>query len=144
MTTITQRFVTAIAGILAALLVQKLSIDQHTADIISTALASGAIGWATKHFSDWGNRSGGLSNLITPGGIRMFFSYPKLYFVSKASTVELTPQPSIPFDVISGRTLALSQVSPAYTEANFNQTWTLVVAANEKDAARVGAVNLQP
>lgn len=74
----------------------------------------------------------------------MLFSYPKLYFVSKASTIELSPQPSIPFDVVSARQLALAQVNPEYTETNFNKTWTLAVATSERDAQHVGLANLTP
>lgn len=67
---------------------------------------------------------------------------PKLYFVSKASTVELSPQPTLPFDVAQGRKLALSQVSTSYNDANFGTAWTLAVALNATDAQRVGLANL--
>lgn len=72
----------------------------------------------------------------------MFFHVPKLFFVSKAATIELSPQPSIPFDVEMGRALALTQVSKSYTSANFGSAWTLSVAMNANDAQRVGLVNL--
>jgi hypothetical protein len=70
------------------------------------------------------------------------FKVPKLYFVSKASTIALNPQPSIPFDVVQARTLALSQVAPSYTAANFGTAWTLAVAYEESDAQSCGAANL--
>lgn len=72
----------------------------------------------------------------------MFFKIPKLFFVAKASTIELSPQPTLPFDVAEGRALALTQVSSSYTQANFGSAWTLAVALNGADAQRVGLVNL--
>lgn len=72
------------------------------------------------------------------------FHVPSLFFVSKATTVKLSPQPTIPFCVVQARAAALKSVNGAYNEGNFNVTWTLVVAYDEKSAKEVGTANLAP
>lgn len=72
------------------------------------------------------------------------FDVPHLYFVSKAATHKLSPQPSVPFNVTQARDLAKHQVSGAYSETNFGVTWTLVVAYNDRQARETGLVNLAP
>ncbi len=69
---------------------------------------------------------------------------PKIYFVSRASTVALSPQPSIPCNVSSICALTAQQVSASYTKANLGSTWTFAVADNETDAQRIGLVDLTP
>lgn len=72
------------------------------------------------------------------------FHVPSLYFVSKNATVKVSPQPSIPFDTVEARDLALKGVNGAYTPGNFNVTWTLVVAYDDKTAGQKGIANLAP
>lgn len=68
------RVVAAIASVVAAFLVQHLGqfgLDQHTADIVSTALVSGGIGWATKFATDWNKKSVPVDAIVTPAKVQL-------------------------------------------------------------------------
>lgn len=47
------RVIALIASGLAGWGAQHLGIDQHSADIVSTAIVTGCIGWVTKFITEW-------------------------------------------------------------------------------------------
>lgn len=63
------RIIAAIASILAGWAVQHLGIDQHTADVVSTAIVSGGVGWATKFITDWGTKKVPADAVVVPAKV---------------------------------------------------------------------------
>lgn len=60
------RIVAAIASILAGWLAQHLGIDSQSANIVSTAVISGGIGWATKFYTDWNTKTVPVNAVVIP------------------------------------------------------------------------------
>lgn len=65
------RIIAALASVLAGWVVQHLGIDQNSANIVSTAIISGGVGWATKFYTDWGKKTVPADAVVTPAKVQL-------------------------------------------------------------------------
>ena len=66
LTDIQARIIAAIAAVIAGWAAQHLGIDQQTANVVSTAIVSGGIGWATKFYTDWNKKTVPQDAVVVP------------------------------------------------------------------------------
>lgn len=65
------RLIFMLASILAGWGVHHLPIDQHSADVVATAVVSAGVGWATKFYTDWNKKTVPLDAVVTPAKVEL-------------------------------------------------------------------------
>lgn len=72
------------------------------------------------------------------------FSTPHLFFVSRATTLQIANQPALPVCTADLVPLVQEQVNASYTQANLGVTWEVVIAWDSKSATTKGIAKLAP